>query len=97
MLFLETSARGEAIVAPYVADDRKFGGKRSPRWEALLKLFSNPWFERVWVVQEVAVAPAILVRYGGLYVPWEALITVLLAFVYPGSIYTPTITGKVDN
>ena len=30
---------------------------QSRKWRALTELLSNPWFERLWVVQEVVMAP----------------------------------------
>jgi hypothetical protein len=38
-------------------------------------LFNNPWFQRVWVTQEVAVAPRVLVRYGGISIHWQTFIS----------------------
>jgi hypothetical protein len=37
---------------------------RQPRWLAFLALVRNPWFTRIWVVQEVALASSIRVFYG---------------------------------
>jgi hypothetical protein len=41
------------------------------RWRALIRLFASPWFERVWVIQEVALstcAPIILCNTQ--LIPW---------------------------
>ncbi|KAI9768897.1 MAG: hypothetical protein M1839_003851 [Geoglossum umbratile] len=38
---------------------------------ALEKLVTNPFFERVWIIQEVAAAPRFELLYGGLSIPWE--------------------------
>ncbi|KFY02923.1 hypothetical protein O988_01811 [Pseudogymnoascus sp. VKM F-3808] len=36
----------------------------SPEWHALINLLQHPWFERVWVVQEVIFASSAIVLYG---------------------------------
>jgi len=40
---------------------------------AVGRLFSHPWFERIWVVQEVAVGKAVHVMYHGICVDWNTL------------------------
>jgi hypothetical protein len=42
-------------------------------WEALGSLFQQPWFSRVSVVQEVAVASNIRIVYGNIVIPWDVL------------------------
>jgi hypothetical protein len=42
-------------------------------WETLSSLFPQPWFSRVWVIQEVAVPPNVRVVYGNIVIPWDAL------------------------
>jgi hypothetical protein len=41
------------------------------RLPLLVILLSNPWFSRVWVVQEVAHPKIVHVAYGGLYLDWS--------------------------
>jgi hypothetical protein len=43
----------------------------SPSWLALKELVRREWFERSWIVQEVAVASSAEVRYGHSTVPWD--------------------------
>jgi hypothetical protein len=43
-------------------------------YESLHALFSNPWFNRIWVVQEVALARKIHVKYGEVDFDWSAII-----------------------
>jgi hypothetical protein len=38
--------------------------RRSQRWFALMKLLGNPSFDRIWMVQEVALATYVRVIYG---------------------------------
>lgn len=41
--------------------------------DALRKLFGRAWFERVWVIQEVAVSEKVMVHCGNLTTSWENL------------------------
>lgn len=43
----------------------------SDGWKSLLKVFEHPWFSRVWVVQEVALASRVDVMYGTITIGWE--------------------------
>lgn len=45
------------------------------QWMALTNLLYHPWFERVWIIQEVAVASTVDIFCGGEYLPWETLKT----------------------
>ncbi|KAF4627488.1 hypothetical protein G7Y89_g10667 [Cudoniella acicularis] len=45
------------------------------KWRAFLELLNHPWFERVWVIQELASAKAVDVSYGGSSVPWSLFLT----------------------
>ena len=51
-------------------------------WSEFEKLMSNEWFERVWIIQEVAVAKASVLRYGDQEMDWsdftQALARVIL-------------------
>ena len=57
--------------------DKYIHEKRSPRWLALSDLFSHPYFNRVWVVQEVAVSTKTVVLYGGQLLEWDVLVFVV--------------------
>lgn len=46
---------------------------RQPRWRAFQSLVRNPWFSRIWVVQEIVLASSIRVFYGGTHIPWQYL------------------------
>lgn len=54
--------------------------RRSQRWFALMKLLGNPWFDRIWVVQEVALATSVRVVYGKGEMPWLNFIGGLTTF-----------------
>lgn len=45
----------------------------SLEWVTVKELFSRAWFERTWVVQEVAVASKVTVFCGDCTIPWQKL------------------------
>ena len=45
----------------------------SPAWLGLDKLIQNPWFDRIWIIQEIAVASDIQIHYGSLEMSWADL------------------------
>jgi hypothetical protein len=49
-------------------------GKELPtdwNWGHISMLFSKPWFERVWVIQEAFAGSRVLIHCGGKVMPWE--------------------------
>ena len=50
---------------------------RQPRWLAFQNLVRNSWFDRVWVIQEVALAKSVRILYGNIEIPWQHLIDVM--------------------
>ncbi|KUJ24428.1 HET-domain-containing protein [Mollisia scopiformis] len=58
-----------------------YGEVRHTRpWLALGKLFRNPYFDRVWVIQEVASASSIIVLYDGKFISWTMLLQMMKLF-----------------
>jgi hypothetical protein len=49
-------------------------GTRNYLFECLKEFVVCPWWSRIWVVQEVAVATAVTVRYGTITMSWDALV-----------------------
>ncbi len=49
----------------------------SPSWKALGDLLRRPWFQRVWVVQENAVASQALLYHSGKRIDWSCLASVV--------------------
>jgi len=45
----------------------------SANWIALGAFIHRPWFERVWIIQEVVLAAKPIIRCGDLTVKWESL------------------------
>jgi len=57
--------------------------KNTPSWQALSRFFAHPWFSRVWVIQEVAVASKVWVTYGGGLLDWELVLWGICTFSRP--------------
>lgn len=43
----------------------------SPQWWALMRLLTNGYFNRVWIIQEVVAGMQVEVYCGGYYIKWE--------------------------
>lgn len=43
----------------------------SQSWEALATLLTHPYWQRMWVVQEIAKARKLHILYGGWYISWD--------------------------
>ncbi|KAI1211256.1 heterokaryon incompatibility protein-domain-containing protein [Annulohypoxylon truncatum] len=50
-----------------------FPSSDAPEWQVLHDFFVNPWFERIWVVQEVVHAKRAVAILGDWQIEWEAL------------------------
>lgn len=48
--------------------------REDPDWDAVLHLFSNQWFRRVWCIQEVVLAKKPVVLSGNSSVEWETFV-----------------------
>jgi len=51
-----------------------FGNIPSTRWNAFARLTARPWFTRIWVIQEVGLAPEATVMCGELEINWNLLV-----------------------
>jgi len=51
--------------------------RRLKRFRALQKLIRNPWIERVWIVQEVAMSLNIEVYYATQRIAWDDLVDIM--------------------
>jgi len=58
--------------------DPKDSLAKDRRWNSLSALFQCPWFNRVWVVQEAALATEACVLYGPAEIAWRDLLKVHL-------------------
>jgi Heterokaryon incompatibility protein (HET) len=52
-------------------------------WTALITLLKQPWFERIWVLQEVAKGKEVVFLYGPHMFKWETLIPVISGLFDP--------------
>ena len=43
-------------------------------WSFLAEFFDNPWFSRIWVIQEVAESQSARVLYGDQEIPWRNIV-----------------------
>lgn len=57
--------------------------ENSPRWRAMYEFFSNLYFTRIWIVQEIAVGQKVQLYYGGHYIDWTSLLRVFQAVLGP--------------
>lgn len=83
----ENGQAAEAFGAILDLDQKKLSAKPGPplsteieheqsrQWRSLKWLLSLRWFSRIWVVQEVASNPEVLVHCGALEIRWELLAT----------------------
>ncbi|KAN0122729.1 Heterokaryon incompatibility protein (HET) domain containing protein [Hyaloscypha variabilis] len=53
-------------------------------WKELSELVANSWFQRVWIIQEIAVAKSPRVRYGKQELEWKELVNALSLIVAHG-------------
>ncbi|XTI91300.1 hypothetical protein V2W45_716603 [Cenococcum geophilum] len=54
-------------------EDRPVPTPDNPLWHDIINLFQNPWFRRVWVIQEVVLASSIRMICGKWLVEWNDL------------------------
>jgi len=45
----------------------------SDKWQPVIEFFSREWFERTWIVQEVAVAKEVMAFSGEHEIPWQRI------------------------
>jgi len=61
-----------------VAVDRLFGNDEwRLGWWALLVLINRPWFARMWILQEFALAREILICCGSKISNWDSLLLIV--------------------
>ncbi|PKS08717.1 hypothetical protein jhhlp_004770, partial [Lomentospora prolificans] len=70
---LDASAPRSQIQFAILQDERV---KKIP-WEALEAFLNRSWFERVWVIQEIANAKSATMHIGRMTVPWSYFSTVI--------------------
>jgi hypothetical protein len=91
------SEQWQPILGSYLRHQDIKGGPAPKEWVALKRLLSNPWFERAWMVQEVTMATNLYVLYGGRYLDWAMLMSVMGAFGLPDAAVLRTLIARVDE
>ncbi|EPE31118.1 hypothetical protein GLAREA_04085 [Glarea lozoyensis ATCC 20868] len=67
-------------------------------WKLLRRLFQDSWFERLWVIQELAASQETVVMWGGIFIPWETLKEAASFILRPGKASPPkAITDYLPN
>ena len=56
------------------AIDAFFDNIPDTRWNAFKRVITRPWFTRMWIIQEVGLAPAVTVMCGELEINWDLLV-----------------------
>jgi hypothetical protein len=64
-------------------------------WAQLSRLFNRPWFERLWIIQELAVAKRAAVAWGEICIPWPTLENAAKFILRPGITSLPTHIRKI--
>ncbi|KAF1964026.1 HET-domain-containing protein [Bimuria novae-zelandiae CBS 107.79] len=54
------------------------------RMMSLVHLFSRPWWQRMWIIQEVALAPDVLVVCGSRHIRWSTFHVFIIAWMDVG-------------
>lgn len=48
---------------------------------SLVHLFFRPWWQRMWIIQEVALAPDVLIVCGSRHIPWSTIYLFIIAWM----------------
>ncbi|KAH0534098.1 hypothetical protein FGG08_007307 [Glutinoglossum americanum] len=79
LIWLGKSDKDIEQAMEFLQDSKEIRDEREKPLVGLRKMFSSPWWSRMWVVQEVVVARTEpLVICGNMCAPWEAVNTTLL-------------------
>jgi hypothetical protein len=52
-------------------------------WRAIITLFENPYFSRIWCVQEVALGKHTDIFHGNHFIPWDMFSQTLITYMRP--------------
>ena len=61
--------------------------EEEPAYRGLAQLLTNPWFERVWVLQEVATGTTVHVMHNGICVEWDTVVQAVKALRADGDVF----------
>lgn len=74
----------EETIDPTEFEGRNLPNPDSKDWEALWKLLSRPWFERLWIIQEVTLSDVSWIICGNSVITWDSLYVACLQLVDTG-------------
>lgn len=74
----------EEIIDPTELERRNLPNQDSDDWKALWKLLSRPWFERLWIIQELTLSWQSWVVCGKSVITWESLCVACLQLAETG-------------
>ena len=66
-------------------------------WDSVLALLSQPWFERVWVVQEIQSSSDAVVQCGNDKIPWPLLRRAILTLEPKTAGLSPELQSRLGN
>ena len=69
------SSLPELAVTPEWLEESGLPGFKDPKWIALEAFWCRPWFQRIWVVQEVILAQDILMICGRQKISWKTFVS----------------------
>ena len=72
----------------------------SPKWLDLGKLMSRPWFQRIWIIQEVLLSHQIIVMCGAKCISWDDLGLFTICMIdndFERYLYGPGPRGENEN
>jgi len=52
-------------------DSQQFNAGTHESWEALGRMLTHPYWQRTWIIQEIAKARTVHILYGGRYISWD--------------------------
>ncbi|KAL2061852.1 hypothetical protein VTL71DRAFT_7230 [Oculimacula yallundae] len=64
-------------------------------WAQLARLFQRPWFERLWIIQEISVSQRAMVLCGGYMILWSQLEAAARYILQPMGIPVPSHVRKL--
>jgi hypothetical protein len=81
--------RRHLLAKGIMINESVLGVSQTDKLNAILNLLSREWFQRIWVMQELAVSKDPLLFWGNHWEPWDALVDLIQATAddIPGAIY----------
>jgi hypothetical protein len=68
----------------------------SERWSAVARVLNQPWFYRVWTLQEIGLANDAVMLFGEAEFPFDLILKVLCFLDTHGLLFKPFFNIKLD-